>query len=240
VAVAAPLTWVLLRPDPGPPAAPLLRHAQPVPEGVELDWTAVSGASGYTVLRDGAPVASAVPGTRFVVRLGADRTDHQYAVISLRGAARSAPSRTLTARALGPWGLGQPLAVIAPSVVPPTPGGRGYAGQTCAAESVPRGDPKVAKINCDYPNGVRVELYRFRDTTTRGLEESEVARQAVVRGEWLRRGVDRPLGAWYGGSSGGAAWRWESFYLNPELALRATWPGHDSGELATWFTTVPL
>ncbi|MFE0510771.1 chitinase [Streptomyces sp. NPDC058964] len=92
--------------DPGqPPAAPTgLRTGTVTSSGVALSWTAVTGATGYAVYRDGARVQT-VPGTSATVSGLAPSTAYGFQVAALNDAGESAKSATVTATTTaGPGG----------------------------------------------------------------------------------------------------------------------------------------
>ncbi|WP_461081119.1 chitinase [Streptomyces deserti] len=94
--------------DPAPtvPAAPSgLRVSGTTPSSVSLAWDTVSGATGYTVYRDGTKV-TAVSGTSATVTGLAASTSYGFQVTATNAAGESAKSAAVTGRTSAPDGGG--------------------------------------------------------------------------------------------------------------------------------------
>ncbi|MET9681487.1 chitinase [Streptomyces coeruleorubidus] len=97
--------------DPGPaiPAAPSgLKVSGTTPSSVSLAWNAVSGATGYTVYRDGTKV-TAVTGTSATVTGLAASTSYSFQVTAVNAAGESPKSAAVTGTTNKPNGPGPAL-----------------------------------------------------------------------------------------------------------------------------------
>ena len=93
-------------PDPQIPAAPAgLAAGTTTSSSVNLTWNSVSGATGYTVYKDGAKATTSTGTSATVTGLAAD-TSYQFAVSATNAAGESAKSATITARTAKDTGPG--------------------------------------------------------------------------------------------------------------------------------------
>lgn len=209
---------------------------------VDLSWTEVPDAEGYTVYRDaGTPdqTLRTVPGTTLTDRPG-DGDQHTYSVVAVDADDRQGPSSaTVTATAEAPYGDVQDIASSWTAVVPVTPGRRGTAGQTCRPVPGPVGRAD-GRITCQYQNGIRFVLYRFAFTADRDLRTDELAAGAGVDdGRW---GAAPPRGSRLTGrlvvsdsQAAGGPWRWWTYDAAPAFGLYVQWPKRSAKDLEGWW-----
>jgi hypothetical protein len=209
---------------------------------IQLAWTAVPGATAYTVYRDAGTEGQAVrtiPRTTFTDRPG-DGEGHRYSVVAVDDEDREGTTGPeVTAKAEAPYGAVQAIASAWTAVVPVTPGKKGTAGQTCKGTST-SADGADGLIKCTFGNGVRLTITHYAGEADRDRRGDKLAdRKRVSDGTWhTKKGGGGPLTGRLltaDSKATGGPWRWWTYDAATTFAMYADWPKHTGKQLTSWW-----
>jgi len=171
---------VLLTRDGGPqfsaPATPTNLTAAANDRDVSVSWSATTGATGYTLRRNGDTVYNGVA-TRYTdSKLTAGKYNYTVTASNAAGQA-STPSAQVyvTIEDLTGWG---PVAFVVdsfPDLLPKTPSDTGYGDSQCSIASDTENSKADGIISCTDPNGVYYEVMHF---------PTEADKEAYLTRDW--------------------------------------------------------
>jgi serine/threonine protein kinase len=141
---------------------------------VTVKWSGSSGATGYTLTRNGEKVYSGVATNYSDPKLQPGK--YNYAVTaSNAGGQTSALSAAVTVTITDPWGAVAFVVDDFPELLPKAPSETGYDGASCSVSSDTEDSKADGIIACSDPDGVYFEVMHF---------PTEADKDAYVQRDW--------------------------------------------------------
>lgn len=140
---------------------------------VSLTWSPSSGATGYTLSRDGTQVYQGAAtsftddGGQATGGTGVHVGRHTYTLTASNVDGQRSPASTVAVDVpKGPWGNDAFMIAKFPELLPASPADKGYGDSTCSVVSDTYESGADSIIGCTDPDGVYFEVSHFPDTQT--------------------------------------------------------------------------